>query len=107
MSQSIYCVDGDTPRGQFVQQLRDRLRYLTVSRYDDGPFQVFSKFFRYDSPLIEARRRGRSDLNDRPVSTKFERNLSSRQWTLHDKMIRTVYENPYHDVHNDSNATIG
>ena len=49
-----------------------------------------------DLPAIERRRRGRSDLDQRPVPHQRERSLPVRQRTAHDEMIVAVHENPDH-----------
>ena len=92
-------VNGNSPRRQFIQQLRYRWRYFTASRYDHCPFQVFSELLRADAPSLERMRRCRSNLNDGPVSNQCSCSVSIRRWATHDEMIVAMHEYPYHVLH--------
>ncbi len=91
-------VNGNSPRRQFIQQLRYRRRYFTGSRYDHCPFQVFSELFRADAPFLKRRRCCSSNLNDGPVSNQCSCNVSIRQSAAHDEMIVAVHEYAYHVI---------
>lgn len=88
-------VDGDPAGRQLVQQPGHRGRYLTIARHDNGPFQVFAELSGGDLPLIERRRRCRSDLDERPASSKCDCNLSLWQWTTQDEMVVSMHEDTY------------
>lgn len=46
-------------------------------------------------PMIERSRRGRADLNKRPMSDERECDLPVRQWTAHDEVIVAMHQNTY------------
>ncbi len=87
-------MNSNSPRRQFIQQLRYRTRYFTGSRYDHCPFQVFSELFRADA-FLKRRRCCSFNLNDGPVSNQCSCNVSIRQSAAHDEMIVAVHEYAY------------
>jgi hypothetical protein len=91
-------VDHNSPRRQFLQQLRYAWCDLALAQNDYCPFQAFPKFTRANAPSLQGDRRRLPNLYEGPVPGKGQRRLSIRKWAAHDEVIVPQHQNSDHRV---------